>query len=226
MDPPAQALFQKLATGFLRINEFKPIHQSVRYMRGALVMLDQHVRDGESPGCKPELLHSRNTVQHHLLCLPVANLTPTSGQETFRYEVCRLGLLIISNLILFPLPAKSGVAKRLAKQLRDCLIMADQAPVGQSAFSRYPDLLIWAVVLGAMSSTSLSDSTWFVDRLAVISVPLFDQHWQEVEEEILYKYLWWQYVCSRPGQSIWEEGMRLHSAKMMNATCNDTSDMA
>ncbi|KAK6369570.1 hypothetical protein LTS17_009476 [Exophiala oligosperma] len=226
LDPTALALFQKLGTGFLHINELETIHQSVRHTRGAMVMLDQHVRNGDTPGSQPELLRARNTAQYHLLCLPVADLTTTVGRESLLYEVCRLGLLIISNMILFPLPAKSGVGNRLARQLRGCLTVADHVPNGKRVFSRCPDLLIWAVVLGAMSSTSLSDRTWFIDRLAVMLVPLFDHQWQEVEEEILYKYLWWQYVCSQPAQSIWEESLHHHhSARRTNAACDKVSDL-
>ncbi|KIW13140.1 hypothetical protein PV08_08327 [Exophiala spinifera] len=217
IDNTAEALFQKLGTGFPRIDALKPIHQLVWCTRVAIVMLDQHFRNGDPPGSKPELLNARNTVQYHLLCLPVANLTVSAGYETLLYEVCRLGLLIISNMILFPLPPESGVAHRLAKQLRNCLIVADHASDGNIIFSKYHDLLVWAVVLGAMSSTSLSDRTWFVNRLTVMLVPLVDHHWEEIEEKILYKYLWWQYVCSQPGQRIWEESLLIH--------CDEISDV-
>jgi hypothetical protein len=125
------------------------------------------------------------------------------------YEICRLGLLIFSNMVLFPLPAESGVAKRLVGLLRECLLNAVILGGDRDSWGPHSGLLIWVSLLGGMSSTSASERGWYVSCLAHVmaagTTSAVPEDWHVLEEQTLLRYVWWKYMCSLSGQTVWVE---------------------
>lgn len=174
-------------------------------------------------------MQARNAVQYRLLCLPPADTLAVVGStstrppaaETFLYEICRLGFLIFSNMVLFPLPAESGVAKRLTGLLRDCLLDAvirSRGAINRDSEwrRRHSGVLIWATLLACMAAPSASsDRAWYVSCLAHVmaaaatsattSAAPDPAEWPVLEDQVLSRHIWWRYTCSRPGQRVWAE---------------------
>ncbi|KIX10181.1 uncharacterized protein Z518_01262 [Rhinocladiella mackenziei CBS 650.93] len=207
-DHRAQQMFQKLGKWFDEIDELRCLNDTIRYVRDVVVALDQYDRMGRNPTSLPTLLRARNAVQHHLLSLPAADsgsISTTGARvQRFLFEICRLGLLIFSNMALFPLPIESGVADRLLGMLRENLL---NVPIieGDNVWSEYPALLTWIVVLGGVASTSTSQRPWYVNYLGNIISSGYTLDWRSLEEDILSKFIWWPYICSQLGESIWTE---------------------
>ena len=107
----------------------------------------------------------RNWTQHRLLSLPKSP-SQVPRHERCLLELCRLGMLLFSNLVIYPLPPAAGVGSKLSLDLRktiDCITIHDLWPV-------YPDLLLWSTMLGAISANDGEDQLWYTTKLASTAV--------------------------------------------------------
>lgn len=205
-DAQARRLLRQLGKGFDEIPELSGLGDTVYLIRDVVVALDQYERRSRERAGLPVLLRARNAVQHHLLCLPQAEMNPnTGGIDCSLQEICRLGFLIFSNLALFPLPAASGVAARLVGMLRGCLLDSTISLSHVNVWSQYSTLVTWAAVLGGIASCSLSEHLWYVNYLADITALTPAPEWHSVEEDILSRYIWWRHTCSQLGERVWME---------------------
>ena len=204
-------MLQKIGTGFYEIAELRCLDEAIRYVRDVVVALDQYQRKGQNAPTLWSLLIARNAVQHHLLCLPTAELiSNTDGVDLFLYEICRLGFLIFSNMALFPLPAESGVAKRLVRTLRETLLKPPSLK-DDDVWSRCSAILAWVVLLGAMGSTSTSERLWYVEYLGNIILTVYRLDWRILEDQIISRFIWWRYICGQLGENIWVEACSIYN---------------
>jgi hypothetical protein len=178
---------------------------------------------------------ARNDVHHSLISLPPANAL--WGREFALYEVLRVMALIFSDLVLFPLPAETGVRRRYAQLLREGLASVSI----ESLWRDECGLLLWGCVLGAVAAadtlssritqSAASPSTdqengeelrnWYVRRVRACSEMLgvglslgLDAGWDEVKTKVCARYLWWDDVCDVVGRKAWEEVIALHFGGM------------
>jgi len=107
-------------------------------------------------------------------------------------------MLVFSDMVLFPMSPATGVNARLVTSLRDALHFS-QGEVWDAC----PTLLIWAAMLGGIASSSTPHRSWYVNFLQEQSL-LLSVSW-EILEDVMSTYLWWDYVCSGPGEKLWRE---------------------
>ncbi|KAI1616070.1 hypothetical protein EDD36DRAFT_460966 [Exophiala viscosa] len=202
-DAEAQALLQRFGEAFLESAELQPLHLTIHHMRTVVAALDQYVREGQKPASLPKLLQARNAVQY--LLLSVSARKSASDTADCLVDMCRLGLLIFSNMVLFPLPTESGVAEMLVGALRGRLLESHVLEGHVDIWSQRSDLLTWIVTLGTMAATSTAYSQWYTQYLADMMPVGHLPGWHHLEETVLSKYAWWKYTCSNSGEGIWLE---------------------
>ena len=204
-DSQATLMSEQLGKNFEDAAELHDLIDSIHYIRDVIVRLDQYQREGRYPERLQPILKARNAVHHHLLCLSAADaLTKLGPTTTFLHKLCHTGLLIFSNLALFPLPPESGVANRLAKMLSGAIEMALETE-GDAIWSKHTGILTWAILLAGITTNSTTEYGTFVKYLtSVPSVPSYTT-WERVEDELLSKTIWWPYMCSRAGKAMWLE---------------------
>ena len=185
------------------------------------------------PVSKQELIHARNDVQRSLLSLPPA--ISLLGREYLFYEVLRVAGLVYSDLVLFPLPAETGVRERYGRRMRDAM----EHGVMDQALALDPELLLWCCIMGAAASAELDmkvevgqdskkaqnwepkrelrDRMWFVSKVRIcakmanVGLSHGLKGWDEVRR-VCVRYLWWGPVCDIVGLGMWEEVVGLQSA--------------
>lgn len=166
-----------------------------------LAGLDQYQRETASAPSLPSLVRARSALQYKLTSLQPVDMTLAAFDEQV-CEICRLTLLLFSNMVFFPLPRVSGVNDRLVASLRYSL-----ATTGVDFLVQHLGLLTWALAIGGIAAFSTEHRSWFVStfREKLLWHP---DDWEEVEE-VLAAHLWWDYVCEDPGKMFWKE---VHSA--------------
>ena len=199
-----------------------------------------HHQHPDGSGERDDILHisekslvlARNDVHHSLLGLPVAN--SLWGQEFALYELVRVAGLIYSDLVLFPLPAETGVRGRYAKTMREGMEGGRVEGVGREEAG----VVMWGCLLGAAAAAEtrdgvfvhaevdesatkdirLGDRDWFVGKVRMCAETLGVglrqgvKGWTEVREKVCRRYLWWDDVCDPVGGAVWEDVMALQSA--------------
>lgn len=162
-----------------------------------LTGLDQYQRETASAPSLPALVRARTAVQHRLTSIrPVDMLQATPDQRIF--EICRITLLIFSNMVFFPLPQTTGVNVRLVTNLRFAINTTIAQP-----WIHQTDLVTWALMIGGIAAETTKHRRWFVltfqDKLV-----WHVEDWDEVQM-VLEGYLWWDYTCAHPGRIYWNE---------------------
>ena len=196
---------QRLGKIFEDVADLHGLSDSIDYVRDMIVRLDQYQREGRYPERLQPILRARNAVHHHLLCVPTADALKDVDRATkFTYELCRLGLLIFSNLALFPLPAESGVAGRLAKMLSKT-ISAALGTEGHAIWSKYSDILTWVIILAGITTNSSTQYECLLKYLSTVTTVTRHVNWVCVENELLSGSIWWPYMCSRAARTMWNE---------------------
>ena len=161
-----------------------------------LIAFQQIVR--ESPDSMESFsVHTlRNWTQHRLLSLPKSP-SQVPSHEGCLLELCRLRILLFSNLVIYPLPPAAGVGSKFSLDLRktiDCITIHDPWPV-------YPDLLLWSTMLGAISANDGEDQLWYTTKLASRAVLTNTTGWCAAKE-IFYSFLWWE-GCDSLAYKLW-----------------------
>ena len=212
-EPDCQAveMSQQLGKIFEDVTDLHDLIDSVHYVRDMIVRLDQYEREGRYPERLQAILRARNAVHHQLLCLPHADaLEDVERAVKFTYELCRLGLLIFSNIALFPLPAESGVTERLTKMLSRTISTALETE-GGAIWSKYSDILTWVIILAGITTISSTDYECLLNYLSTAAAFTSHVNWACVENELLSRSIWWPYMCNRAGRTMWDEASSIES---------------
>lgn len=143
----------------------------------------------------------RNYVQFNLLALKAGHCFPRQFTEAYpTYEPCRLGAMVYSILIIFPLPATNRPFSRLAGYLKVALLDSGTTTVWEGA----SEMLLWVLVMGCIASRGTLYEEWFYKRLrdTVISAGL--SAWPQLKH-ILITVIWLDSTCDMRGQAVWDE---------------------
>lgn len=166
-----------------------------------LAGLDQYLRETASAPSLPSLVRARSVFQHRLTSLQPIDMTCAIFDEQIR-EICRVTLLIFSNMVFFPLPHVSGVNTRLVASLRYSISIT-----GDEFFLQNLELMTWALMVGGIAAFPTEHRSWFASTFRN-NLIWHANDWSEVEG-ILGAHLWWDYVCEDAGKMFWKE---IHSA--------------
>ena len=180
-DAKAKRFERRLGSQFFRSDIFSPSHNGIiEMMCEATVALDQHYR-GTAPSPRmPALTKVRNGIQHRLLSLP-PTIQYLSNDDVL-HDICRIALLIYSDMVLFPTPPHTRVRARYASSLILAVKMAEpHLWIERAAF------LAWAVTLGGIAAFDTTLRHFYVDQLCthrrLHSITQFDN--------VMYGFLWW-----------------------------------
>lgn len=166
-----------------------------------LAGLDQYLRETASAPSLPSLVRARSVFQHRMTSLQPIDMTCAIFDEQIR-EICRVTLLIFSNMVFFPLPHVSGVNTRLVASLRYSISIT-----GDEFFLQNLELMTWALMVGGIAAFPTEHRSWFASTFRN-NLIWHANDWSEVEG-ILGAHLWWDYVCEDAGKMFWKE---IHSA--------------
>ena len=164
------------------------------------VALDQHTRTAQGAPDMVELTTSRNSVQHQLLSLDLTN-TEGSPNELVIAEICRIGALIFSEMVLFPLPATQRVKPVLAARLKSLLVSWNVECPSEAQLR----VLAWVTMLGCIASTFAAEHDWFLQQLSIHLSTLVVRDWPKLRR-LCSTFLWWPPVCDSPGKGDLERG--------------------
>jgi hypothetical protein len=173
--------------------------------------LDQSCRAGQ--GCLPfsQLTLLGIAFQHDLYNLesPVDRSSSHDDSSHWIFEICRFALQIYSDVVLFPAPESSRVRQRLAAQLWGPLAAYNTARNPETD-AGYRELILWATVMGAVSSEATRHRDWYLRQLIKMVI---DQNlsW-EIFRRSLTRFLWWEYTLGEHGRDIWKNAWELAHA--------------
>lgn len=144
------------------------------------------------------LADERNFVQHSLLLLSPTVLE--MEEEHPMHRLCRLGTLIYSILVVFPIPSVAAPFHQLARNVQSQL---SQASV-QSRWTEAPELILWVTVLGAIASTGSRYREWYLTTLDRLTKRLNLVTWSAMKER-LGMFLWFESTNDEDGFKLWKE---------------------
>jgi hypothetical protein len=175
----------------------------IRSMKQVSLELDLYQCGGSDAPDFANIISLRNETQHRLLSIsPEPQFMSTAN--TFMYKICRLCLLIYSNMVVFPLPPSSGVESRLATSLMSLLVSESERyrPSWHDVATR--GLVLWASVLGGISDVNDTHRSWFMKLYSLVSEDLGISSWQQLETH-LGQYMWLGFVLNKEAIGFWIE---------------------
>ncbi|EXJ69977.1 uncharacterized protein A1O5_07050 [Cladophialophora psammophila CBS 110553] len=206
-DAKAILLSEKLGHGFHGIDKALTAGVCEAVGRGveATVALDHYHRH---ENCQPRLVDvmlAANEAQRSFLEL---NSKEGFGLEQLVHSCCRLGSLIYSDMVLFPMPSCTKIKPRLAQELRQFLEESQEMQViieeGKDSIS---DMILWVLVMGGIAAAFTENRQWFQTRLRrrIKSDAKFKSGtWAEFKWHVS-KFLWWDPVVDGPAMKLWNE---------------------
>jgi hypothetical protein len=116
------------------------------------------------------------------------------------YEACRLGAMIYSMLVIFPLPAANRPFRRLSGMVKTALVESGMPDSWHSS----PELLLWVLVLGGISARNTEERVWFINAVNRTTGMVGVLSWQELKQ-VMTSVMWMESVCDPGGQTLWNE---------------------
>ncbi|OCT46625.1 hypothetical protein CLCR_02097 [Cladophialophora carrionii] len=166
--------------------------------------LDQTYRRGPEHLSLKELGILATIFQHDLY-----ELNPILGAGDLSRDplsnIARLALQIYSDLVLFPAAETYHAKDRLGREL---LATLREYFSGRAArFDELKELILWAVVLGAVASDSGYNRDWYLRRMAGLVIQL-DLDW-DTFKTCMEQFIWWDYMFDDRVRKAWEEAWKL-----------------
>ncbi|KAK7890698.1 hypothetical protein LTR67_007907 [Exophiala xenobiotica] len=211
---------QNLATGFGSLPEsiqLDPLMQKIDAIRDVSIGYDLYLVQSPSAPRHIHIVWGRNTLLHDLLRLPDKSFDNPLAADACLYDMCRLSTLSYMLLVLFPLPRVSGLHYTLAQRIKTAL---DSCFVFR-LWQRYPELSLWATVLGGILAEETALRPWFVQVSASICRERTWQSWDTVKN-VCSRFLWFEQDCDQVGEAFWEEV--LEHVQPIAPTPNDNAD--
>jgi hypothetical protein len=156
------------------------------------------------------LSDERNFVQHSLMLLSPTKFE--TEQEHPIHRLCRLGTLIYSLLVVYPIPAVAAPFHRLAQDVQTQL---SQASV-QARWTEAPELILWVTVLGAIASLGSQYREWYLTTLDRLTKRLNLSSWTAMKER-LGTFLWFESTNDKDGSRLWKEMEDFSPFRMPNS---------
>lgn len=158
-------------------------------------VLDNYDMFLHDPGCGVKLwnvIAARRVLQYQALC--------TEPCGDLLYTLCRLGLLVflIESLELLPrvLPYHEYASRKLMLTIDDC----DRLGYWETQ----PELMLWATVLGGVTSRGKPLRWWFAEQLRGGPIPANESNWKEVQETS-ERFLPFKYRHGQGCEQFWKE---------------------
>ncbi|KIW77870.1 hypothetical protein Z517_07703 [Fonsecaea pedrosoi CBS 271.37] len=202
LDPVAIDLDSKLGAGFRYLRQSPAGRQLLDILdtySEVTVALDHHVRGGSTAPELVELTEIRNWAQHRLLSQMPGSLD-FSNPELCVHHAVRLGALVFSEMVIFPLPPPQKVKPRLALMLQQTLDACDIL----GCWDLHGQVLLWCLTLGAIASNFTPHRPWYIEQL-LQQILLLQIPDSSILEVICSRFLWWKPICSEPLQWLWDE---------------------
>jgi hypothetical protein len=108
--------------------------------------------------------------------------------------------LIYDLSIIFPVPLSTGVIAKLvsmAKTVLETMRLEIMLGVGAKA-------LTWILFMAGAAAESMTERSWFVEKLRLVLVSEAIYHWDTVSE-ILNSYLWMSSAMDDAAMKLWDE---------------------
>jgi len=196
-------ILKKLGTGFRDLPECltgSPLFTIVDRLREITIGYDKYLHQVTPHPSLERILWARNSLQHDLISLPERS-DELLKHNTCLYELCRLGTMAYTLLVLFPVPRVTGMHPRLAKRLLtamdNCLILG--------MWDEYPGLLLWATILGGIIAEGTPNlRQLYISISRWTSVKHNTSAWNLVRE-ICAGFLWLEDECDEDGRVLWND---------------------
>lgn len=177
--------------------------QVIQHLSDFTVVLENHIEGHIVSRPPAALTDQRNFAQHALMSLPSAQDQENEaiGMCDEQYESCRLGCIIYSLLVVFPLPPIMRLFERIAAKLQRALLNVRME--GGKDHARL-ELHAWTLTLGAIISIGLPERAWFVQEL-VVTLQALETEQLAGLTGILRSHLWHPKTSSRNAIELWQE---------------------
>jgi hypothetical protein len=152
---------------------------------------------------KPELhalLTKKNSSHHALLSLPSADEAFIPEAQCSVYECCRIGGLLYSTAVLYPLPPSTGTLPKLTSMLKTAVENFRL----ETCFEGGGKLLVWALLLGGIAAEGTLERVWFLRRLKPLLAMEKITEWSLLLQ-LVEKFLWMDSACQDGALNVWEE---------------------
>ena len=115
--------------------------------------------------------------------------------------MCRIALLIYSDMVMFPLPTVTGTKARLAKEIRRCFELLEPSVIT----GKLSHFLAWAILLGGIASmlSGSSDRGWFLNQFALSICSQYAD--LPGLKPILHGYIWCDFLMDEKAHCFWNE---------------------
>jgi hypothetical protein len=152
---------------------------------------------------KPDLqilLSKKNAIHHALLSLPTADEALIPERDRGVYECCRLGGILYSTAVLFPLPKSTGTLPRIASMVRTAV----EGFRLETCFEGGGKVLIWILLLGGIAAEGTLERVWFLRRLKPLLAMEGITSWTSLNG-LVARFLWMESACADGALKVWEE---------------------
>ncbi|KAJ5322454.1 hypothetical protein N7452_010743 [Penicillium brevicompactum] len=148
------------------------------------------------------VLEIRNSIHYHVMSLPSILENPDILEtSSLEYEACRLGLVVYSLLILFPVPLMTEPYPDLAQLLKNELV---HVRVDPSPWMSNLDLLLWLLTMGGIAALGTDTRWWYIQQIQWVTAMLELHTWEHFKSTVA-SILWLDSPCDFEGLPLWEE---------------------
>jgi len=148
------------------------------------------------------LIDERNAVQHPLLSLPTRYELSIKDPQTARlYEIYRLGMLLYSTNVMFPIPSTCACHAELIQRLQTEI---GGFPPPISSEPPNVDFLLWVLIIGGIASTRMPTRPWFERILKQLLDSMDVDGWEEIVL-IMRRFLWMDISCEPGARKLLED---------------------
>ncbi|RAK77694.1 uncharacterized protein BO72DRAFT_377217 [Aspergillus fijiensis CBS 313.89] len=167
-------------------------------------MVHAYVNGDNAPHDTSLLCDIRNLVHFHVMSLPTG--AECDDREWYPgYEACRLGLLIFSVGVIFPIPPVGSPLPRLAGLLRREL--SEEPLFDNYTLDADNGLLVWLLTIGGIAAQHTIERSWFAQKLATVVSLASIPSWRSLRA-LLKAFPWLDCACDHAGERLWEEAQR------------------
>lgn len=209
-DERASQLLSTLGTGFCLRDH--GIDYELRQLLSSACLLvagiDEFQRAAPGRYPLPTLAVKAIALQHRMLSLstqsPLSIDLSCGNLEDCIVQIVRLTTFIFSDFVFFPTAEARNGRQRLAATLKEYLTLCFEIHFAQLSKSTiFEDLLLWSLILGGAASSSTTNRDWYIlqifERVSAQQVT-----WEDLQN-ILQKFLYYDYVFERSVTNLWVE---------------------
>ena len=151
------------------------------------------------------LLYTRTAIQHALCRLrrtsPPPLYTTVVPLPDVLHSACHATLLLLADVIWFPIPLSVGVRPRLLQSLAQTLCRCERL----GAWDHARGFMFWAATVGAVTSpwqtSTASSPSAFTDMLRARVFRDFAS-WRDFHQHLV-GFVWWDHLLDAPGRAVW-----------------------